>query len=47
VLARGQDSGEGPAAPVCYQVNLGGQPAPGAAQRLPPGLPGGRVLVIR
>src|SRR6266699_511873 len=44
VLARGQQAGERPAAPVSGQVNLGGKPAAGTAQRLPPGR---RVLVIR
>jgi hypothetical protein len=44
VLARAQQAGEGPAAPVSGQVNLGGKPAAGTAQRL---LPGRRVLVIR
>src|SRR5512140_623983 len=47
VLARGQDAGDGAAAPVGDQVNLGGQPAAGAAQRLPPGRGGRRILVIR
>src|SRR6266487_1492993 len=35
MLARGEDPGERAAAPVRGQVNLGGQPAAGAAQPLP------------
>src|SRR5204863_9080971 len=43
VLAGGEDPGDRPAAPVSRQVDLGGQAAAGAAQRLP----ARRILVIR
>jgi hypothetical protein len=46
VLARGQDAGDRAAAAVGGQVNLGGQPAAGPAQRLPD-RPGREILVIR
>jgi hypothetical protein len=45
VLARAQDSGDVPTAPVCGQVDLGSEPAAGAAQGLRP--PAARILVIR
>src|ERR1019366_5024427 len=47
VLARAGQPGDRPAAPVSGQVNLGGQPAAGAAQRLPAGPGSAGILVIR
>ena len=46
VLARGQDPADRTAPPVSGQVDLGAQPAAGAAQRLP-ARPGRRIVVIR
>ena len=47
VLAGGENLGQRPAPPVRDQVNLGGQPAAGAAQRLPARPAGPGFLVIR
>jgi len=47
MLARGEDIGDRAAPPVRDQVNLGGQPAAGPAQPLPPRPGSPRVLVIR